>query len=241
MRGRSALASGRWLRQASSVHSRIFLVVPLAACSFAACTPRNPQASEVSAPLAEAGESQKKDPIVILEELETLIAQGRDSEEDRVYAYNRVKELPDDRSASYAYARAALAGRVAELRGVEAGGLVTEAESFARKALERDPAFRDGAAQRMLGTLYVMAPPRLVEHGDSEEGLTILEDLAQERPEDPINHLRVAEAYVHLGDPEPAMPHLCRVVPARDTLRPDEQDLLAALLDETGPLECGAQ
>lgn len=228
--------------QACPVQSRRLTVVSLLACFVAggACTPRNPQAHEVSAPLAEAGEATAKDPIVILEELETLIARGQDTEEDRVYAYNRVKEMPDDATASYAFARAALAGRVAELRGVEAGGLVTEAETYARKALERDPEFREGAAQRMLGTLYVMAPPRLVEHGDSEEGLTILEDLAEARPEDPINHLRVAEAYVHLGDPQPAVPHLCRVVQDRETLRPDEKELFDSLVEEAGPLECGA-
>lgn len=206
--------------------------VALFAALGCACVPKNPGASEVTPTLAHAGE--QADPLAILDELDLLIAEGKDTEEDRVFAYQRVRSAPDDHSAGYAFARGALAGRVAELRGVKAGKLVTEAEAWARKSLERDPDFRDGAAKRMLGTLYVMAPGRLVEHGDAEDGLTMLEELVAARPDDPRNHLRLAEAYVYLGDPDPGIPFLCRALRDREAFRRDEQKLLDALVAEVG-------
>ena len=196
------------------------------------CKHRPPPPHEVAPEVTEATERQ--DAIGVYEELETLIAGGRDTESDRVFAYDRVRAMPDDQSAGYAFVRGALAGRVAELRGIRAGRLVGEAEAWARRSRERDPAWNDGAATRMLGTLYVKAPSRLVEHGDSEDGLAMLEELAEQQPDDPRTQLRLAEAYVHLGDREPAVQPLCRVLPARDQLRPDEQKLADSLVRELG-------
>ena len=127
---------------------------------------------------------------------------------------------------------AAPAARAADKADAEE--LVTEAEAFARTALERDPDYDEGAATRMLGTLYVMAPGRLVEHGDAEEGLSMLEDLVEARPEDPRNHLRVAEAYIALDDPDPAVPFLCFAHAHRDALRKDDQSLLDTLSESFG-------
>jgi len=212
--------------------TRLVLLLALSGC-------RPPTAAEVTPQVAEA--AAKADVLAISDELEDLIAEGRDSEDDRVYALNQIRGISDDGSAGYAFARAAVAGRVAELRGVKAGKLVGEAESFARSSIERDPDFRARAASRLLGSLWVMAPPRLLEHGDSEEGLTLLESLTKEQPDELLNHLRLADAYIFLGDPEPAVPHLCRVVPEREALRRDDDALLTRLLDEVAeeePLEC---
>jgi thioredoxin-like negative regulator of GroEL len=199
----------------------------------ASCTRSVPEESSVTPGLAEAAK-EDGDAIAILDELEQLIEQGKDSEDDRVYAYDRIKKLPDDGTAAWAFARAATTGRVAELRGAGAGKLVGETEKFARLALERDPEFRDGEVKRMLGTLYVKAPARLVEHGDAEDGLTMLEDLAAEAPNEPRNRLRVAEAYIHLGDPDPAGEHLCAALRKKSEFRQDEQKLLDALVKEAG-------
>jgi hypothetical protein len=199
------------------------LMVPLA------CKHRPPPPEEVAPEVTQA-----EDALSVYEELEALIAAGRDTENDRVFAYDRVRSIPDDQSPGYAFARGALAGRVAELRGIRAGKLVGEAEAWARRSLERDPEWNEGAATRMLGTLYVKAPGRLVAHGDSEDGLAMLEELAERRPDDPRAALRLAEAYVHLGDREPAARLLCRVLPARDQLRPDEQKLADSLVRELG-------
>ncbi len=200
-----------------------------------------PQGS-TEAPPDGGTETERRDALAVSDALETLIEEGRATEDDRVRALEQVRATPDDGSAGYAFARAA-AGRVAELRGIKAGKLVGEAEGFARRSIERDPEFRERAASRMLGSLWVMAPPRLLEHGDSEKGLALLEQLAKEQPEQLENHLRVAEAYVFLGDTEPAAQHLCIAAKGRDTLRRDEQALLQRLMDEAAeeePIECEA-
>ncbi len=170
-------------------------------------------------------------PKAVLERLEADIEAGTASEADREQAYAVMTGMEDDGTADYAFARAAVAGRLAELRGLGAGKLVTEAETFARLTLERDPEYDDGAATRMLGTLYVMAPARLVEHGDAEDGLSMLEDLTTARPDDPRNHLRTAEAFINLDDPDPAVPYLCEAARGRATLRRDEAALLDSLVD----------
>jgi thioredoxin-like negative regulator of GroEL len=229
--------------QSPHLHHRFagLLVVTLAA---PACQPDPAPVAPTDAASSTATRAAAKPPAQILDELEARIAEGRDREDDRVDAYEAVRGANDDGTADYAFARAALAGRLAELRGAGAGKLVTEAETWARATLDRDPHYRDGAAVRMLGTLYVMAPGRLVEHGDSEDGLSMLEDLAQQRPDDARNHLRVAEAYLHLGDPEPAFPHLCTAMRAASVLRPDERKLLRSLVDDAGGaqgLGCPAQ
>lgn len=203
---------------------------------------RPPTEAEVTPDVATA--AQQRDALAISDELEALVDQGKATEDDRVYALEQVRSISDDGSAGYAFARAAVAGRVAELRGVKAGKLVGEAEGFARKSIERDPKFRERAAERMLGSLWVMAPPRLLEHGDSEKGLELLETLATQQPQELDNHLRLAEAYVFLGDPEPAVPHLCTVQQGRASLRRDDDALLQRLLDEVaeeGPIQCEAE
>jgi hypothetical protein len=81
----------------------------------------------------------------------------------------------------------------------------------------------------MLGTLYVLAPASLLKHGDSETGLQMLEALAHDHPDVPENSLRLAEAYVSLGDNAAARPHVCRCLGVRARLRRDDQQLLNQL------------
>lgn len=175
-----------------------------------------------------------RDAFAIYEALEAQLEAGTATEADRVDAYQRAQAVADDQSAAYAFARAALAGRVAELRGAKAGKLVTEAEDWARKSIARDPEFRDRGATQLLGSLYVMAPGRLVEHGDSETGLEMLETLVEAKPDSAPYRLRLAQAYAHLGDDDAAKPHLCACLPGRATLRKDEQRLLDQLLEDAG-------
>ena len=93
-----------------------------------------------------------------------------------------------------------------------------------------------GAAQRLLGTMYVMAGKH-TEHGDSERGLELLEALAERHPEDPVNHVRLGEAYVSLGDPEGAFEPLCRALDGRDELPAEERRLLDQLVADLGGVE----
>lgn len=194
-----------------------------------ACTPR-------PSPSTTAPDAPVEDPIAVYDAVETAIAAGSDSEQQRVDALAKVERTADDGSAGYAFVRAALNGRVAELRGANAGKLVTEAERWARESLARDPKFRDGAATQMLGSLYVMAPGRLVEHGDSEEGLEMLEGLVAAQPTNPRYRMRLAQAFDHLGDPDAGKEHLCVAAAGRDQLPGDEQKLLDKLLASAGGL-----
>jgi len=181
------------------------------------------------------------DALSALSWLERRIASGTDTERDRNFAYERVCDIADDASAGYAYARAALAGRAAEGRGLSAIALIKEVQRYGRMSVKRDRAFRDGAARRMLGTLYVFAGDRL-DDGDSETGLELLEALVDERPDSAINQLRLGEGYIALGDPDSARVPLCRARALASQLVAWERRLLAGLEEEMGgpsAVSCG--
>ena len=197
-----------------------------------ACAVRRAPAHLELATLAGQG-----DDLALADALEALIAQGADTPADREYAYAIVRRHDDD-TESATYARAVVTGRLVQQKGLRAANLVPEIERFARRSRELDPAFRDGAATRLLGTLYVIAPGTLLRHGDSETGLDLLEGLAATHPDVLQNHLRLAEAYITLGDPAPAAPHLCRCLARESELRGDEQLLLARLAASAGPFAC---
>lgn len=177
------------------------------------------------------------DALALSDALEARIADGIDTHDDRQFAYEAVLRKEKD-TVEYGFARAAIAGRLVQAKGLLAASLVKDVEYWARRSRQLDPNFRGGAATRMLGTLYVLAPTDFLDHGDSEEGLSLLEGLVKARPEDPQNHLRVAEAYVALGDKEPAKPHLCFALAHAAKLRKDEQKLLHKVWDDAGKPPC---
>jgi len=179
------------------------------------------------------------DALATSDALEALIADGKDSPADRRYAYDVVRRREED-TAGYTYARAVVTGRLVQQEGLLGASRVPDVERYARRSRELDPDFRDGAATRVLGTLYVVAPASLLVHGDSEEGLALLEGLAQHHPETAANHLRLAEAYIALGDVAPAGPHLCLLLSHRGELHADEQVLLDRLVREIGGAPCSA-
>ncbi len=183
--------------------------------------------------------AQRGDPLALSDALENLVDAGRDTPADREYAFEVVRRQDADTAAA-AFARAAITGRLVQVKGLRAAYLVADIERDARRSRELDPDFRDGAATRLLGTLYVMAPATLLKYGDSETGLELLDGLTAARPDVVQNHLRLAEAYVTLHDLEPAGPHLCFCLAHQAELRVDEQRLLTSLLAEAGPLPCAA-
>lgn len=193
------------------------------------CSPSN---APVREPVAETLRASSLPILGVADALEALIARGADSHADRQFAYQRVRELPAS-SAADALGRAIIAGRLAQISGLAAPGLVAEVERFARHSAKLDPALRAGAAQRLLGTLYVLAPVSLLEHGDSETGLELLQAVVQRFPDHVPNRLRLAEGYLALGDPGPARPQLCYCVAHRASLRPDEQKLLHELSEQS--------
>jgi hypothetical protein len=179
------------------------------------------------------------DELAISDALENLIATGADTPADRQLAYDSICNDDAD-TAPATFARAAVTGRLVQQRGLLGADLVDDVERSAMRSRELDPDFRAGAATRLLGTLYVIAPAIYLEHGDSERGLELLEGLVEARPDIPENHLRLAEAYIALRDPTPAQPHLCRALEARDALRRDDQVLLDRLVESVGGADCGS-
>jgi hypothetical protein len=173
------------------------------------------------------------DALALSDALEALIAAGQDTPADREYAYDVARKHHEDTAPSM-FAEAAVTGRLVQQKGLRAANLVPEIERCARRSREIDPDFRGGAATRLLGTLYVMAPVVLLQHGDSEVGVELLEGLVQAHPDVLENHLRLAEAYIALGDPVPAGPHLCRCLAHKGALRRDDQLLLQQLIVDTG-------
>ena len=177
------------------------------------------------------------DALAISDALEALIEHGADTPADREFAYQAVK-TPERDGVEYAFARAAITGRLVQLRGLSGARLIGEVERWAQRSRTLDPDFRDGAATRLLGTLYVIAPASLLEQGDSELGLELLEGLASAHPDVVENQLRLAEAYIALGDPDPAAPALCVCLAQRGALRHDDQKLLDQLLATAGTPDC---
>lgn len=181
--------------------------------------------------------AKARDAVALCEALEVLIDQERDRRADREFAYDQVREYSEE-TAAYYYARASITGRLVQERGLLGAPQIREMEAAAEKSRALDPKYQNGAAARLLGTLYVFAPATLLEHGDSETGLEILEELTEEMPDIPQNHLRLAEAYIALSDPQPAQPHLCRAIAEKAKLRPDEQRLVDQLVRTIGPVTC---
>jgi tetratricopeptide (TPR) repeat protein len=180
------------------------------------------------------------------EALEARIAAQTDSPADRQAALDKVRAAPDDQTAAYAYARASVAGRVAEGRGLKALKLLEEIRTWAQRSIERDREFQAMAATRMLGTLLALAGQHL-DGGDSEQGLELLESVVAAHPNEAINRVRLAEAFIALGDPEPALDELCAAAALLDQgagLRDEEQRLFESLVSEVGgraALGCGGE
>jgi hypothetical protein len=217
------MRSERWRRSA------VLLCLLLAAgCATLLPGSVDPELKEVA---------QRHDALVTADTLEALIERDADSPADRQFAYEAV-QTPQEDTAAYAFARATVTGRLVQSRGLRGASQVGEVESWAMRSRELDPDFRDGAATRLLGTLYVIAPATFLEHGDSELGLELLEGLAEQNPNVPENQLRLAEAYIALGDPDPAAPHLCASLAQRNALRRDDQKLLDHLVATAGTPDC---
>ena len=182
--------------------------------------------------------AQQHDTLALSDALEQLIAAGTDTAADRAFAYQEASAHEEPTSAAYAFARAAITGRYVQTHGLAGVIHVAEVETWARRSRELDPNFRGGVATRMLGTLYVLVPATMLAHGDSEEGLALLEGLVKQHAEVPENRLRLAEALIALGDPAPAAPHLCFCIGVRSSLRPDEQKLLDKLVKDSEMARC---
>lgn len=216
----------------SSAGSRRNLMMLVALAGLSACAVLRPAGyAELQTALKQGSA------IEIYDRLEALIAEDDDTRANRKDAFRAVRDRNED-TAEFQFAWAALAGRFVQYKGLLAANLLPDIEKHARRSIELDAGFRNGAATRLLGTMYVVAPSSFVEHGDSELGLEMLEGLVEKYPGDPENHLRVAEAYITLNDPAPAAPHLCACLAVKDSMRKDDQKLLVNLFADAGKVSC---
>jgi hypothetical protein len=171
--------------------------------------------------------ASKGDALATSDALEALIADGKDTPTDREFALKSITLHPQP-GAGYAFARAAVTGRVVQSRqGISGLGLVGDVARWGELSRKLDPEFREGAATRLLGTLYTQAPSSLLPNGGGpEQGLEMLEGLVRKHPLTPENHLRLAEALVFQNDADSATPHICWCTCHRAELRRDDQILL---------------
>jgi hypothetical protein len=213
----------------------LWLALVLLTCTAVSCA--TARGGSVHAELESAVATN--DELAISDALEELIATGADTPADRQFAYDSIRNDDTD-TAPAAFARAAVTGRLVQQRGLLGVDLVDDVELSAMRSRELDRGFRYGAATRLLGTLYVIAPAIYLKHGDSERGLELLEGLVEAWPDIPENQLRLAEAYIALRDPAPAQPHLCLALEARAALRGDDQALLDRLVESAGGADCGS-
>ena len=218
---------------ASSPSARFrLLLVMLAAGTLSACVVLRPPGYGDFKAALKTGEALR-----IYDTLEALIDNDHDTRTDRKIAWQALRDRNED-TAGFQFAWAAVGGRFVQYKGLLAVNLLKDIERHARLSVTLDPHFRNGAALRLLGTLYVVAPSTFVEHGDSELGLEMLEELVRDHPADYENHLRVAEAYITLNDPAPAAEHLCVCLAVMDQMRKDDQKLLVNLFADAGAVDC---
>ncbi len=228
------LLRGRFAVLLSSVRLRETVLAAALAILATGCPPptNGPVDPSITAIAGRGG-----DALAISDALEELVAAGKDTPSDRQFALDAIRARPEN-TAAYAFARAAVTGRVVQSRGLTGAALVSEMEHWAELSRKLDPNFREGAATRALGTLYVFAPSGWLEHGDSEQGLSMLEGLVKAHPTRLENLLRLAEAYISLGDSAPATPYLCRCQLRKGDLRRDDQLLLEHLFADAGNPKC---
>jgi len=129
-------------------------------------------------------------------------------------------------------------GRLVQQRGLRAANLVREVERDAERSRELDRTSAGAPPRASSAGFYVAAPATLLEHGDSERGLALLEELVARRPDVLENQLGLAEAYLALGDPAPAVDPLCRCAVSRESLGRDDRELLESLLEQSGSPPC---
>ena len=213
------------------ISARFAALALVCGLGLSACT----SGSETTSPGAgaEATPAEPVDAWAVHEALEQQIAGPGASESERKAALEQVRLAADDNSAGYAYARASVAGRLAETRGLKALKLLEEMRDWCEESIARDATFEGMAATRMLGTLHALAGQHF-DGGDSEYGLELLESVVDAHADVPRNHLRLAEGYVALGDPESAFEGLCTAVAGRSELEAAEAVLLDGLLEEIG-------
>jgi tetratricopeptide (TPR) repeat protein len=118
------------------------------------------------------------------------------------WAERALKESAQDRGDVYYYLAVNLGIAVKEHTAVALRNLDRLVSSL-EKALELSPDVNYGGPYRVLGMLYLMAPPWPQGIGDGDRALELLQEAVRRHPEYPKNHVFYAQALWEIeGEPE---------------------------------------
>jgi len=109
------------------------------------------------------------------------------------------------------YYQAINKGLLAQDATVGAITMVPDVAEAARRAIEIDESYDDAGPLRLLGKIYVMAPPWPASIGDLEEGISLLEKACTVSSY-PLNRLFLGEAYIEAGEKEQGLEHIYYVL-----------------------------
>ncbi len=77
-----------------------------------------------------------------------------------------------------------------------------------KRCVDQDPDRDEGGPLRVLGALYLKAPPWPAGVGDEEKALELLEQAVEDHPNHPLNHLFLAEAQIEDEEYEAAQENI---------------------------------
>lgn len=96
-------------------------------------------------------------------------------------------------------------GMAARYRPGDADRLSKALISEAQRATDIDPQYAGGQARRVMGAVYIYAPPWPTGVGDLDEAFDLLEALYTERPDEALNSFYLAEACRMAGENDRAL------------------------------------
>jgi tetratricopeptide (TPR) repeat protein len=122
-------------------------------------------------------------------------------------------------NAEYRYALAINMGLKMEHASLASASLlISPLMTTLKKVIKLDRSLDQGGALRILGALYLKAPPWPTGPGDLDKALDLLEKAVTEFPDHPLNHLFYAEALAEDESPDEALEE---VAAARTLLDPE--------------------
>ena len=105
-----------------------------------------------------------------------------------------------DQDAAVHYYLGALMGLWLNDHPLDAGTLLTRVEKEELTAMALSEAVDDGGPLRLLGMIYLKAPPWPAGMGDGDKALELLQKAAMKYPQHPLNHAFYAKALIEVDD-----------------------------------------
>lgn len=115
----------------------------------------------------------------------------------------RAKSIAGDRPDGFYFA-AACYGLLGKAKGLGGKKTIDPILENAGRAVAIDEAYESAGGHRILGALYLKAPPWPTSVGDLDRSRAELEAACRVAPDEPVNHLLLARALQDLGEAEAA-------------------------------------